>query len=132
MSESMPLQAQKPWMTWTGRVLGALPVLAMVLSGAMKLSHNPGVQQGFAAFGIPEALITPIGIVEIACAVLYVVPQTAVLGAVLVAGYFGGAIMTHLRAGQSPVAPFLTGVFAWAGLWLRDAGVRALLPLRRG
>ncbi len=122
----------KPWMVWTGRVLSAIPVLMMVFSGSMKLSHNAGVVQGFGQFGIPESLITPIGLVEVACAAIYLLPQTAVLGAILVAGFFGGAMLTHLRIGQAAVvpAPFLLGVFAWAGLWLREPRLRALLPLR--
>ena len=133
MSDSFAIDssALPRWQLWTGRVLSALPVLAMLLSGAMKLSHGAAVVQGFASFGIPEALITPIGAVEILCAVLYVIPQTAVLGAILVTGYLGGAIMTHLRAGQSFAAPLLLGVIAWAGLYLRDARLRAQLPLRR-
>ena len=123
----------KPSMIWTGRVLSAIPVLMMLLSGVMKVAHNPGVVQGFAGFGIPESLITPIGLLELFCAAVYVIPPTAVLGAVLVTGYFGGAILTHLRAGQGSViiGPFLFGALAWAGLWLRDLRVRALLPLRR-
>jgi hypothetical protein len=122
----------KPWMMWTGRVLSAIPVLMMVFSGSLKLSHNPGVVQGFGQFGVPESLITPIGLVEVACAAIYLLPQTAVLGAILVAGYFGGAMITHIRIGQAAVAaaPFLLGAFAWAGLWLREPRLRALLPLR--
>jgi DoxX-like protein len=123
----------KPWEIWTGRVLSALPVLLMGFSGVMKLTHNPGVMQGFASFGIPESLITPIGLLELACVVVYLIPPAAVLGAVLITGYLGGAVVTHLRVGQGPVAiaPFMLGVFAWAGLWLRDPRLRALLPLRR-
>jgi hypothetical protein len=133
MSESMPLEAQKPWMMWTGRVLSALPVLLMLFSGGMKISHNPGVVQNFAAFGIPEAMILPIGLIEVGCVVVYLIPPTAVLGAVLIAGYLGGAVLTHWRVGQGPVAfaPLLLGGFAWAGLWLREPRLRELLPLRR-
>jgi hypothetical protein len=123
----------KPWMLWTGRVLSAIPVLLMVLSGVMKLSHTANVVQGFSQFGIPEQLITPIGVIELACVAIYLVPQTAVLGAVLIDGYLGGAIITHLRAGQGAVAlaPFLLGVSAVAGLWLREPRLRELLPARR-
>lgn len=123
----------KPWMTWTGRVLSALPVLLMTMSGVSKLMHAQNVVQGFAQFGIPESLITPIGVIEVLCVVIYLVPPTAVLGAILIAGYLGGAVLTHWRAGQGPVAfaPLLLGIFAWAGLWLRDGRLRELLPMRR-
>lgn len=136
MSPSLPAgssAAQKVSSIWTGRVLSAIPVLLMIMSGVMKLSHAPNVVQGFGQFGIPESLITPIGVLELLCVVLYVVPATALLGAVLIAGYLGGAIITHWRAGQGPVAlaPFLLAVFAWAGLWLREPRLRELLPTRR-
>jgi hypothetical protein len=128
-----PTSAQPRWMLWTGRVLSAIPVLLMIMSGVMKLSHSPAVVQGFGEAGIVEGLITPIGLIELACVVIYLVPPTAVLGAILMAGYLGGAVLTHLRAGQVPqaLAPFIVGVLAWAGLWLRDARLRALLPTRK-
>jgi len=123
----------KPWMVWTGRVLSALPVLAMALSGVMKLSMSPDVVQGFAQFGIAESLIRPIGAIELACVVVYLVPPASLLGALLMVGYLGGAVLTHLRAGQGPMAlaPLFLGVLAVAGLWLREPRLRELLPLRR-
>ena len=133
MTDSTSLEAPPRWQLWTGRVLSALPVVAMTMSGVMKLSHAAGVVQGFAQFGIPESLITPIGLMEVGCVVIYLLPPTAVLGAILMTGYLGGAVLTHLRAGQGPVAlaPFVLGVLAWAGLWLRDLRLRALLPARK-
>ena len=123
----------RPWMLWTGRVLSAIPVLLMIMSAVAKLMHAPNVVEGFGKFGIPAPLITPIGLIELLCVALYLVPQTAVLGAVLITGYLGGAVLTHWRAGEGPVAlaPFFLGVFAWAGLWLRDTRLRDLLPTRR-
>jgi DoxX-like family len=118
-------------MMWGGRVLSALPVLAMVMSGAMKLSHRPEVVEGFTGkFGYTEGAITPIGIVEILCAILYAIPQTSVLGAVLATGYLGGAIATHVRVSDN-FAPLILGIFVWAGLFLRDPRLRALLPIRK-
>ena len=124
----------KKWMLWTGRVLSALPVIAMVLSGAMKLSHAPQlVLQWTTKFGYPESELTLIGLLEVACAVIYVIPRTAVLGAVLVTAYFGGAVATHVRISDpSAILVIVLGIFAWAGLYLRDDRVRALLPLREG
>jgi hypothetical protein len=120
------------WKLWTGRALSALPIAAMVLSATGKLSHAPGVvEQMTAKFGYPERLMTPIGLLEVLCAVLYAVPRTAVLGAVLVTGYLGGAIATHVRVEDPAFAmPFLLGVIAWGGLYLRDPRVSAILPLR--
>src|SRR5689334_10478759 len=105
--------APKRWPVWVGRVLSALPVLLMVMSGSMKLMRQPMVVQSFAGqFGYPEGTLLPIGIVELLCAVIYVVPQTAVLGAILITGYLGGATATHVRIGQPFVAPLALGVLA--------------------
>ena len=135
MSDSLATRssALPSWQLWLGRVLSALPVLLMTLSGAMKLSHSAQVVEGFGKSGIVEGLITPIGLIELACVAVYLVPQTAVLGAVLMVGYLGGAVLLHLRAGETAIAlsPFLLGVFAWGGLWFRDTRLRALLPLRK-
>jgi len=123
----------KPAMTWTGRILSAIPVLMMTMSGVMKLSHSHDVVQGFGQFGFAESLLTPIGLIELACVVVYLIPRTALLGALLMVGYLGGAVVTHLRAGQGPMAlaPFILGMMAVGGLWLREARLRELLPLRR-
>jgi hypothetical protein len=123
----------KKWMVWTGRILSALPVLAMVPSASMKLMHAPQfIEQWVGKFGYAEGAATGIGLLELACVVLYVVPRTAVLGAVLLTGYLGGAVATHVRIGDPGFfAPVLLGVFAWAGLYLRDDRIRALLPLRQ-
>jgi len=117
---------------WAGRAASALPVFLMVMSGGMKLAGSPEIVKNWATFGYPRDTLVPIGVTEIACALLYVFPRTAVLGAILVTGYLGGAVATHVRISQ-PVwfAPALLGVLAWLGLFLRDARLRALLPLRR-
>jgi hypothetical protein len=116
------------WKLWLGRVLSALPVLAMLFSGAMKLSHAPAFLEKWNAFGYSVGAATPIGIVEIACAVVYVIPRVRVLGAILMTGYLGGAIATHVRVGDVFIAPLVLGVFVWAGLFLRDKRLQALLP----
>jgi hypothetical protein len=125
-------QPRKKWVLWTGRVLSALPVVMMLLSGVAKLAHAPQVVENMTGkFGYPEGTITPIGLIEVACAVVYAIPRTSVLGAVLVAGYFGGAVATHVRIGDpSFIAPLLLGIFAWLGLYLRDNRLHALVPLR--
>jgi hypothetical protein len=117
-------------MLWAGRVVSALPVVMLLLSAIMKFVKPPEVVEGFAHLEWKESLALGLGIVEIACTVVYVIPRTAVLGAVLVTGYLGGAIATHVRIGDPFFAPLVLGVLVWGGLWLRDLRVRAILPLR--
>lgn len=117
---------------WAGRVVSALPVFGLVMSAMMKLSGNPQMVQQFQEkMGYPGHVLAPIGIVELVCTILYAIPQTAVLGAILLTGYLGGAIATHVRISEPFIPPILLGVLVWAGLFLRDERIRALLPLRR-
>ncbi len=117
---------------WAGRIVSAVPVLMMAMSASMKLLRTPQVLEGWGKSGYPEGSLLAIGLVELCCAVLYAVPRTAVLGAILVTGYLGGATATHVRAGEAAfVAPVVLGILAWGGLFLRDPRLRALLPLRR-
>jgi hypothetical protein len=117
-------------MLWAGYILSALPVLMLFFSGVMKLVQPAPVIEGFIRLGYPESLALGIGIVELVCAVLYVVPRTSVFGAILLTGYLGGATATHLRIGEPFFAPIVLGVMVWGGLFFRDARLRALLPLR--
>ena len=97
----------------------------------MKLMKPAAVVQGFAHFGYPESLALCIGILELACAVLYVIPRTSVLGAILLTGYLGGETATHVRIGEALfIIPVILGVLVWGGLFLRDDRLRALIPLR--
>lgn len=119
-------------MPWAGRALSALPVLALLASATMKFLHKPDVVGMFVGkFGYSAELLPTLGVVELLCTLLYAIPQTSVLGAVLLTGYLGGAVATHVRVGDAFVAPLLLGVMVWAGLFLRDARLRALLPLHR-
>jgi DoxX-like family len=117
---------------WTGRVLSALPVLMMVMSAVMKfMKPAPVIETFVTRLGFPENTLLPIGVLELVCVTLYAIPQTAVLGAVLVTGYLGGAITSHVRVGDPFVPPLVLGVLAWVGLYLRDERLSALLPLRK-
>ncbi len=117
---------------WTGYVFSALPVLFMLMSSAMKLSQQRMVVEGFAKGGMSAGLVMVIGVVELLCVIIYLVPATSVLGAVLVTGYLGGAIMFHVRAGEVAfIAPLVLGMMAWGGLYMRDERIRALLPMRK-
>lgn len=97
----------------------------------MKLSHSPEIVEGFGKYGYSESVILPLGIVELSCVLLYAIPQTAVLGAILATGYLGGAVSTHVAADEPFVAPIVFGILLWSGLGLRDARLRELLPLRK-
>jgi uncharacterized membrane protein YphA (DoxX/SURF4 family) len=118
------------WMFWTGIVLSVLPVAMLVFSGVMKLMKPPELVEEFARLGYPENLAIAIGVLEIACTVVYAFPRTAVLGAILLTGYLGGATATHVRIGDPFWPPIVGGVVVWLGLYLRDARLRALVPLR--
>jgi hypothetical protein len=117
-------------MLWTGRILSALPVLALLASAVMKFLKPTEVVEGFVNLGWPESLALALGILEIACTIIYAIPQTAVLGAILLTGYLGGAIATHVRIGDGFITPIVLGAMVWGGLYLRDERLRALLPLR--
>jgi hypothetical protein len=116
---------------WTGRVISAIPVLLMVFSAVMKLIKAAPVVQGMPRFGYPESLIVIIGVLELLSCIIYLIPSTAVLGAILMTGYLGGATATNVRVGDpSYIMTVLLGVFVWGGLFFRDARVRALIPFR--
>ena len=118
-------------MLWAALIMRALPVLMLIFSGVMKLVKPEAVVQEFFRLGYPESLALPLGIVELACTALYVIPRTSVLGAILLTGYLGGATATHVRIGDQFIPPIVFGVLVWGGLYLRDARLRELLPLRR-
>lgn len=115
---------------WIGWVLSVLPVPIFVLSALMKLKGGPEMEQGFAHLGLPMTLAQPLAVLELSCLAIYLIPQTAVLGAILLAGYLGGAILTHLRVGDPVFMPFGIGLVLWLGLWLRESRLKALLPFR--
>ena len=113
-----------------GRIISGLVGLLMLASAGAKLSSQPVVLEAFTKqFGYPVGTVTPIGLIEAACVILYAIPQTSVLGAILITGYLGGAVATHVRVGDVWFAPFVLGVLAWLGLFLRDARIRSLIPL---
>jgi hypothetical protein len=118
---------------WTGRVVGGLPALFLLLDGIMKVVKPAAVVDATVKLGYPEASIIPLGIVLTASTILYLIPRTSVLGAILLTGYLGGAVATQIRAGQSLVwvfFPVLFGVLLWLGLYFRDLRLQTLVPLR--
>ena len=115
---------------WIGRGISALAGLAFLASAAMKLKGGPEVAEGMAHLGLPDSMVRPLAFLELTCAVLYLVPATSVLGAILLAGYMGGAICTHWRVGDPIVVQASLGVAVWLGLYLREVRLRPLLPFR--
>jgi hypothetical protein len=116
---------------WTGWVVSALPIPMLLMSAAMKVTAGPQAMEGFSHLGWEPSLAIPLAITEIACVAIYLIPRTAVLGAILLTGYLGGAIATHVRVQEVDfIFPLLLGVVAWLGLYMRDARLRKLLPWR--
>jgi len=121
-------------MLWAGCILSALPALFLLLDGAMKLVKPEFVVKATVELGYPESVIPGLGMVLIACTVVYLIPQTAVLGAILLTGYLGGAVATHVRASNElfPIIfPVIVGALLWGGLCLRDQRLRSII-FRRG
>jgi hypothetical protein len=110
--------------------MSVLPVLMLLMSATMKFLKPPDVVEGFAHLGYPLGLAIPLGVVELACTILYLVPRTSVLGAILLTAYLGGAVSTHVRVEEAFFMPIVLGILVWGGLFLRDPRVRALIPLR--
>ena len=117
---------------WIGRVMSALPVLLVLFGSVVKLMKTAPVIEGFVRAGVEEKLIIPVGVIEMVCVIVYVIPQTAVLGAILMTGLLGGATITNLRIGDPTYPmPVVLGMLAWGGLFLRDTRLRDLIPLRK-
>jgi uncharacterized membrane protein YphA (DoxX/SURF4 family) len=118
-------------LTVTGWVLTVLIALLFLFSATMKFLNPPDLSKEFVGrFGYPAETTFPIGVVEAVCVVLFLIPQTSVLGAVLLTGYLGGAIATHVRVSDNFVPPIVIGVMVWVALYLREPRLRALLPFR--
>ena len=122
---------------WLGRVLSSLVILFLLFDGAIKLVPWPIVTETMdrMGYGPSESLARSLGLITIVCTALYAVPPTSILGAILLTGYLGGAMASHLRIG-SPLFShtlfgFYLGLMLWGGLWLRDRNLRALMPFRR-
>lgn len=115
---------------WAGRIISALPVLFLLIDGIMKLVKPAVVVEATVQLGYPESVIVGVGVVLIACTILYLIPRTAVLGAILLTGYLGGAVATHVRVGGpvfSIIFPVILGAMIWGGLYLRDQRVRSIV-----
>ncbi len=119
---------------WAGRTISALPILFLLMDAVGKFVKPEPVVTGTIALGYNESVILPLGIVLLVCTILYAVPQTAILGAILLTGYLGGAVATHVRIGNPVFThmlfPVYLGIMIWLGIYLRDIRVRSLVPFR--
>ena len=132
-SDTQPVTVSK-WTLWAGWIMSALPALFLLMDGVMKLMKPEIVVKTTVQLGYPESVILGLGIVLLACTVLYLIPRTCILGAILLTGYLGGAVATHVRVedGVFPALfPVILGALLWGGLVLRDGQLRAFLPWRR-
>jgi hypothetical protein len=135
MAAELPVKQPHHWtakkaMWWTGWVLTLLCSAALFMSATMKFVQPKDVVDGMTKLGWPMDVLIPLAIVEIACAVIYLIPQTSVLGAVLLTGYLGGATASHVRAYDNFASPVIMGVVVWLGIYLRCGRLRAILPWR--
>jgi hypothetical protein len=134
IAETAP--ASKP-LHWIGRILSGLVILFLLFDGAIKLVPWPIVTETMdkMGYGSSEGLARSLGVITVACTVLYAIPATSVLGAILLTGYLGGAMASHVRIGSPLFSHTLFGLYlglmVWGGLWLRDRSLRSLIPFRR-
>jgi uncharacterized membrane protein YphA (DoxX/SURF4 family) len=117
-------------MFWAGRVVSAIPVLILVMSGIMKFVKPPALIDEMSQMGWDMNMATGLGILELVCTVLYLIPQTSVLGAILLTGYLGGATAAHVRVGDQFFVTVIFGILIWLGLYLREPRLRSLIPRR--
>jgi hypothetical protein len=116
---------------WTARILGTLVILFLLVDAAGKILRLAPYVEGTVSVGYPTGCLVPLGLVLLVSTILYAVPRTAVLGAILLTGYLGGATATHVRLAQPFLFPVVFGIIVWGCLYVRDARVRSLLPFVR-
>ncbi len=116
---------------WGGRIATLIPTFMLLMSAAMKFIQPTGSDEGLAHLGWTADKMYAIGILEIAVAIIYLIPRTAVVGAILVTGYLGGAIATHVRVGDPFIIPAALAVLAWLGVYLREPRLKLLIPFRK-
>jgi DoxX-like family len=131
MKSAIPPGTPSKKLILIGRLVSAVPVLMIFMSAVMKFMAPPQVVQGFAHLGFSPAMAVNLGILELVCLAVYLVPATSVLGAILLTGYLGGAVDATYRVGDSWLMPLALGVLLWGGLYLRDSRLRVLIPLKR-
>ncbi|WP_417381570.1 DoxX family protein [Gimesia sp.] len=127
---STPSQRPQTALVWIGRLIAAAMAFLFGMSGVMKLKGGPELAEGMAHLGLPDSMVVPLAVLELTCLVLYLLPWTSVLGAILLTGYLGGAICIHWRVGDPFVVQAGIGVLVWLSLFLRDKRLWKLIPYR--
>jgi len=127
-SQSAPVSKK---MLWAGIIISALPTILFFVTGVFPFINPAAAQAGTAHMGYPASAGIVISILEIGCAIIYAIPRTSVLGAILLTGYLGGATASHIRIGEPPVAPLVVAALIWLGIYLREPRLRAVLPVRK-
>ncbi|HEX7016117.1 MAG TPA: DoxX family protein [Cyclobacteriaceae bacterium] len=132
MSTQVEIRSRRPW---GGYILSALAILFLLFDSIMKILSLDIAVQGTVELGYPASAVMGIGLTALICTILYAIPSTAMLGAILLTGYLGGAIATHVRVGNPLFShvlfPAYLAILIWGGLYLRDPSLRLLIPLRR-
>ena len=123
----------KTWIVWAGRIVTLAPVYILLWSARAKVTHSPWYVREWSRIGWSPDALNGVGAIQLTCLALYLIPQTAILGTVLLTGYLGGAIASYVRMGEyyPPLVPLTTCLLAWLGLYLREPRLWTLLPLRR-
>jgi hypothetical protein len=116
---------------WVGWALTVLASLLFLFSAFLKLKGGPEMDQGMAHLGLPASMVMPLAILELTCVAIYLIPATSVLGAILLAGYVGGTIVTHWRSGDAFIVNIVLGLLVWLGIYLREPRLKDLIPLRK-
>lgn len=130
MEPEIQVAGNPKWMTWVGWIISILAVLMLLMSAVFKFIKAPEAVDGMEKLGWDAGKLLTLGILESACALIYLFPRTAMLGAILLTAYLGGAVATHVRVSDAFISPIVGGVLVWLGLWLREPRLRALTPLR--
>jgi len=132
MNDAISTPSQRPHtaLVWIGRLIAVALAFMFGMSGVMKLKGGPELAEGMAHLGLPDSMVFPLAILELTCLVLYLLPWTSVVGAILLTGYLGGAMCTHWRVGDPFVVQAGLGVLVWLSLFLRDKRLWKLIPFR--
>lgn len=131
MNETPVVSKVPRGLLWAGRSITVLVSAVFIMSAVMKFIGGPDLDKGLEHMGLPASIVVPLGILELTCLAFYLFPATAVIGAILLTGYLGGAICTHVRVHDPFIVPALLGVFVWLGIYLREPRLWSLMPIRR-
>lgn len=130
MEPEIQVAGNPKWMTWLGWIISVLFGLMLLMSAVFKFIKFPEAVQGMEKLGWDAGKLLTLGILEAACTLIYLFPRTAMLGAILLTAYLGGAVATHVRVSDAFISPIIGGILIWLGLWLREPRLRALTPVR--